>query len=82
MIDQRLPGLDAEPGHDIDRPRREAGLDDQLGEPRTVADVFSDGLITTVLPTHRAGASLLVVSVRGEFQGVIAPTTPRGSREV
>src|SRR5688572_2760633 len=41
---------------------------------RTVAEVYSEGLITTVLPTHRAGASLLVVSVSGEFQGVIAPT--------
>ena len=49
---------------------------------RTVAEVYSDGLITTVLPAHRAGASLLVVSVRGEFHGVIAPTTPSGSREV
>ena len=42
----------------------------------TVAEVYSDGLITTVLPTHSAGASLLVVSVSGEFHGVIAPTTP------
>jgi hypothetical protein len=48
----------------------------------TVADVYSDGLITTVLPTHSAGASLLVVRVSGEFHGVIAPTTPSGSREV
>src|SRR4051794_32329949 len=49
---------------------------------RTVAEVYSEGLITTVLPAHRAGASLLVVRVRGEFHGVIAPTTPRGSRDV
>ncbi len=48
----------------------------------TVAEVYSDGLITTVLPAHSAGASLLVVSVSGEFHGVIAPTTPSGSREV
>ena len=34
VVHQRLPGLGAEPGDDIDRPRREAGLDDQLGEPK------------------------------------------------
>ena len=33
VIDQRLAGLDAEAGHDIDRPRREAGLVDQLRQP-------------------------------------------------
>ena len=49
---------------------------------RTVADVYSDGLITTVFPTHKAGASLLVVNVSGEFHGVMAPTTPSGSRVV
>ncbi len=49
---------------------------------RTVAEVYSEGLITMVLPVARAGASLLVVSVSGEFHGVMAPTTPRGSRRV
>jgi hypothetical protein len=48
----------------------------------TVAEVYSDGLITTVFPAHSAGASLLVVSVSGEFHGVMAPTTPSGSRVV
>ena len=48
----------------------------------TVAEVYSDGLITIVLPAHSAGASLLVVRVSGEFHGVIAPTTPSGSRVV
>src|ERR1051325_5274407 len=48
----------------------------------TVAEVYSEGLITTVLPAQRAGASLLLVRVSGEYQGVIAPTTPSGSRAV
>lgn len=48
----------------------------------TDAEVCSDGLTTIVLPMVNAGASLLVVSVSGEFHGVIAPTTPSGSRIV
>src|SRR5699024_7123376 len=47
---------------------------------RIVREVYSLGLITTVLPAAKAGASLDVVSVSGEFQGVIAATTPSGSR--
>ena len=46
------------------------------------ADVCSDGLITIVLPAASAGASFMEVSSSGEFQGVIAPTTPIGSRSV
>ena len=50
------------------------------GEGR--ADVNSDGLITMVLPAASAGASFQVRSSRGEFHGVIATTTPSGSRLV
>ena len=82
VIDQRLAGLGAEAGDDVDHAGREAGLVDQSASRSTVAEVYSDGLITIVLPAHSAGASLLVVSVSGEFQGVIAPTTPSGSRVV
>ncbi len=46
------------------------------------AEVCSDGLITIVLPAASAGASFIEVSSSGEFQGVIAPTTPSGSRSV
>ncbi len=45
-------------------------------------EVYSLGLITTVLPAASAGAIFDVVSVSGEFHGVIAPTTPSGSRWV
>ena len=43
------------------------------------ADANSEGLTTTVLPAASAGASFQQVSSSGEFQGVIAPTTPTGS---
>ena len=38
--------------------------------------------MTIVLPAASAGASFIEVSSSGEFQGVIAPTTPIGSRSV
>jgi hypothetical protein len=39
-------------------------------------------LTTIVQPAASAGASLNVSSSRGEFHGVMAPTTPTGSRWV
>ena len=42
----------------------------------------SDGLTTNVQPAASAGASFQVISSSGEFHGVIAPTTPTGSRRV
>src|ERR1700733_14118112 len=43
------------------------------------AEVNSDGLITTVHPAARAGASFQLVRVSGEFHGVMIATTPFGS---
>ena len=43
------------------------------------ADVNSDGLITAVQPAASAGASFQLVSVSGEFHGVMIATTPFGS---
>ena len=40
----------------------------------------SDGFQTTVLPAASAGASFQAASSKGEFQGVIAATTPRAPR--
>jgi hypothetical protein len=39
----------------------------------------SEGFQTTVQPAASAGASFQVASNSGEFQGVMAATTPRGS---
>ena len=43
------------------------------------AEVNSDGLITTVQPAASAGASFQLVSVSGEFHGVMIATTPLAS---
>ncbi len=44
-----------------------------------VMGVCSAGLRTTLLPAHRANVAIAAAAV-GPFQGVIAPTTPSGSR--
>src|SRR3954464_12668288 len=46
------------------------------------ADVNSDGLITAVQPAASAGASFQLVSVSGEFQGVMMAMTPLASYRV
>ena len=43
-------------------------------------DVWRAGLSTTLFPATRAGASLSIAKLRGKFHGVIAATTPIGSR--
>jgi len=42
----------------------------------------SEGLTTIVQPAASAGATFQVISSSGEFHGVIAATTPTGSRLV
>ena len=51
-------------------------------KPSVEVGECSDGLTTTVQPAASAGASFQVISSSGEFHGVIAPTTPTGSRRV
>src|SRR6185503_21160810 len=46
------------------------------------SDVFEAGLMTTVFPHASAGAIFHTASMSGKFHGVIAPTTPTGSRSV
>ena len=48
----------------------------------TLALACSDGLTTIVFPAASAGASEYIVSNTGEFQGMMMPTTPSGSRSV
>src|SRR5919108_3111415 len=43
-------------------------------------DVVGAGTHTTAFPAARAGATISAGIVYGQFQGVITPTTPRGTR--
>src|SRR5688572_2646836 len=74
-----LPTIEPSPGTTFSTPG---------GSPASIAssanlsaelDAISDGLSTTVLPAASAGANLSTALTDGKFQGVIAPTTPRGS---
>ena len=80
MRHQRLADLRAEPGHHVDDALREAGLRRTASANSSIdAEVNSDGLTTAVQPAASAGASFQLVSVSGEFQGVMMATTPFGS---
>ena len=47
-----------------------------------VSGVWLAGLMITVLPQARAGATFHAVSSSGKFHGTMAATTPTGSRSV
>src|SRR5215470_4059608 len=50
--------------------------------PSVETGACSEGLTTMVQPAASAGATFQVISSSGEFHGVIAATTPTGSRLV
>ena len=45
----------------------------------TVSGVLLAGFTMTALPASRAGTTLTAVRAKGQFQGVMAPTSPTGS---
>jgi hypothetical protein len=47
-----------------------------------LSGAISEGLRTTVQPAASAGATLHMIWLMGQFQGVIMPTTPTGSYSV
>ena len=79
VLGQRLAGLRAPAGHDVQDARREASLLEAARELEGVTGVWSEGLTTSVQPAASAGASFQTSSSSGEFHGTIAPTTPTGS---
>ena len=79
MADERLAHLRAKSGDDIDNPSRDASFRRNAASSTMEAEVNSDGLITAVQPAASAGASFQLVSVSGEFHGVMIATTPLAS---
>lgn len=53
-----------------------------VASSRMLAEAYSDGFTTMVLPPARAGATLLAKVMSGEFHDSTAATTPSGSRFV
>ena len=81
MAHERVAGRLAVAVHDVDDAVREARLVEQLDEALARASgVSSAGFSTTVLPQTSAGASFHDGIAIGKFHGVIAPTTPTGTR--
>ena len=79
MLDQRRADVRTEAGDDVDHAGGKPACSTSFMNSSTLADVNSDGLITTVLPAASAGASFHAVSSSGEFHGTMAATTPSGS---
>ena len=80
-VTSRAPKAGSEDGRTLTTP---AGMSvsSAISRPSTVAHhgVSGAGLSTTVLPAARAGPSLARLIWWGTFHGVMAATTPAGSR--
>jgi hypothetical protein len=79
---QRRPGLPAKPGDDVEDAGRRPASYSTSTKAAVDAGECSDGLATQVHPAASSGASFQVSSSSGLFHGVIAATTPTGSRSV
>ena len=84
VVDDRVADRAAAPGDDVEVPGREPALGRAAARPRAMADsgVCDAGLSTTGHPAAIAGASLCATRFSGKLNGLIAPTTPIGTRSV
>src|SRR5262249_58071834 len=70
------------PGTTLNAPGGSPASARRLAKRSDVRGVTEAGLRTTVFPRARAGAIFHIAWSSGKFHGVIAPTTPTGSRGV
>ena len=80
MCRQPLTGGAVPAGDDVEHAAGSPASYSTWAKATVDAGECSDGLQTQVLPAASSGASFQVRSISGEFHGVIAPTTPTGSR--
>ena len=76
------PAMEPLPGKNVEHARRQPRLERQLadadrGERRQLRRLDDDGV-----PAASAGAAFQPTMIIGKFHGMIAPTTPSGSRSV
>ncbi len=71
--------IDPFPGTTLTTPFGTPACSQILPSSRAASGVTSAGFTTTALPAASAGASFCASLAIGEFQGVIAATTPSGS---
>lgn len=67
------------PGRTLTTPAGRPASLTKLPKYRADSGVCSAGLRMTVLPQARAGATFQASIMKGKFQGIICPQTPRGS---
>lgn len=82
MLDERSADFAAKTGDDIEHPRRKPRLVEQLGELERGRRGEFRWLDDVVQSAASAGAIFQLANISGEFHGVMAATTPRGSSRV
>ena len=82
MRDQRAPASSPNPVTTLKTPSGKPARSTSAANSNVEAGACSAGLTTNVQPAASAGASFQLINSIGEFHGVIAPTTPTGSRSV
>ncbi len=82
MRDERLPDPRAKARKDVEHTVGKVELLDHRHEGQAETGVSSAGLSTTVFPAASAGQTFQAIIVIGEFHGMMAATTPIGSRRV
>ena len=76
------PAVSPKPGTTFSTPAGNPASAASSPKRSAVSGVCSAGLSTTVFPQASAGATFHAAIDRGKFHGMIAPTTPTGSRSV
>src|SRR6185369_15780222 len=76
------PASGPKPVSTLKTPGGKPASSNSFANSKVEAGACSAGLATTVQPAASAGPSFHVSSSTGEFHGVIAATTPTGSRRV
>ena len=67
------------PGNTLKMPSGTPACWPMRANSKAMRGVISAGLMTTAQPAAKAGAIFWASLAMGEFQGVMAPTTPKGS---
>ena len=76
------PATEPGPGSTLNTPGGSPASSASWPMRTAVSGVSAAGLSTTQLPAASAGAAFQPTMIIGKFHGMIAPTTPSGSRSV
>ncbi len=79
MLDQCIATTEPLPGKTLTMPSGTPACCAILANSMAMRGVISAGLNTMAQPAANAGAIFCASLAMGEFQGVMAPTTPSGS---